>query len=192
MMRYLAALIAGVVVLAGCGAGTPAATGTSTAGAMSLGPSAVTAPSAGPTATASTAAFSARVTFDGTRCVYEGPAVMTSPSSLALTYAPTPAQEGTSLMHMNVKADTTPAVIAKTVADPNAPKVGEGAPDWVLVDSWNNQLGSGTFTWDVQVWRVGGVVYDRYYIACLPTFPGYPVGDYALIQLIEPAASPSP
>ncbi|HEX8940369.1 MAG TPA: hypothetical protein VF763_09410 [Candidatus Limnocylindrales bacterium] len=117
--------------------------------------------------------------------------MIAAPATLALTYAPTPAAEGTSLMHMNVRADTTPAVIAKTMADSNAPKVGEGAPAWVLVDSWNNQLGSGTFTWDVHVWRVGGVVYDKLYVACLPTLPGYPAGDYALIQLVEAAASAS-
>ena len=191
-MRDAAALIAGVLLLSGCSAATPA----TTPPAATATPPAATAaasPTPGPAATSSPAAFSARVTFDGTRCVYEGPTVITSPASLTLTYLPTPAQEGTSLMHMNVRADTTPAVIAKAVADPAAPKVGEGAPDWVLVDSWHNQLGSGSFTWDVHAWRVGNVVYDKLYVACLPTFPGYPVGDtYGLIQFLEPATGVSP
>jgi hypothetical protein len=194
-MRRLTILLGVVVLVAGCTASAGATPGTSpgavahgTAGAAPSS-AATVAPSAKPSA--SPVALKARVTFDGTACVYAGPPVLPFGATLAITYAPTPAQEGSFVGMFAVHSDATRADFMN-VSNPN---IGEGTPSFVYGDTAH--FGQGSGTWDYPVtWVNGSKPYDTYMLVCVPKIPGRPVDQYTLLKVVDAsssqAASPAP
>jgi hypothetical protein len=191
-MRRFALILAVLIPLAGCAsAGT-----TAPVPAASPAAAATAAPAASPTPAAGTAApsasptkVSARLTFDGKQCVYTGPTVITSPAVLRLEYAPTPAQEQSSVFWTPARSDTTQADIDRVNADPSFGIYTGKAPAWALTDSMAGFVGSDTQ--DVSLMIIhsrAGDTYDKYVVNCwtdVGTASEKVFGPGAVLQLVE-------
>ena len=199
-MRRIASILAVLILLAGCaGAGTtapvpparpaavttaaPAASPTTASPAASPGTAARTpAPSASPTV------VSARLTFDGKQCVYTGPTVITSPAVLRLEYAPTPAQEKSSVFWTPARSDTTQADVDRVDADPSYGIYKGKAPAWALTDSMAGFVGSDTQDVSLMVIHSrSSATYDKYVINCwtnVGTASEKVFGPGAILQLV--------
>lgn len=198
-MRRLATFLGALALVAGCASGAATTAGPSTTPSPVVTPATTASPVAAPAQAPSPSptAVNARVTFDGTNCVYSGPTVIPSPALLTIEYAPTPAQEGSRVFVVAIRSDTTRADIDSTERDPNAPNVGEGAPEWADADSYHAQLGSGSNQYYLQVLRdvngETGSTWDKYLVACLASYPGKPAPGQTILQLVETTApSPAP
>jgi hypothetical protein len=142
-----------------------------------------------PTPAPSLTAVSARVTFDGKACVYTGPTVIPFPASLTLEYAPTPAEEGSSVGVMAIRSGTTEAQLN----DPANPDIGVGTPSFVYLDTHAFAQGSGTFPYravdsgmnPMAEMTLNGKPYDTFMVLCAPTIPGRPAGGFTLLHLVE-------
>jgi hypothetical protein len=191
-MQRFASILAVLILLAGCaGAGT-------TAPVPAASPAAVTtaAPAASPTTAARTPApsasptvVSARLTFDGRQCVYTGPTVITAPAVLRLEYAPTPAQEQSSVFWTPARSDTTQADVDRVSADPSYGIYQGNAPEWALTDHMEGFVGSDTQDVSLQVWHPDtGGTYDEYVINCwtnVETASERNFGPGAILQLVD-------
>lgn len=195
-MRRLAPFLCALALVAGC---------TGSAGTTPNGlatPSATTPVETGPPATstlrptASPVAVQAHVTFDGTSCIYSGPRTIPAPATLTLDYAPTPAQEQSTLFIVALRHGTTQTDLDRVDANP-AFGVGEGmlVPEFADADSFMGWLGTGSGTYELTVLHdphgLTGV-YDQYFVDCVATMPGraIPRGG-AVLHLVESAPSTS-
>jgi hypothetical protein len=191
-MRRIASILAVLILLAGCaGAGT-------TAPGASASPAAVTtaAPVASPAIavrtpapSASPTVVSARLTFDGKQCVYTGPTVITSPAVLRLEYAPTPAQEKSSVFWTPARSDTTQADVDRVNADPSYGIYTGKAPEWGLADYMGGFVGSDTQEVSLHILHFGSSgTYDKYVINCwtnVGTASEKVLGPGTILQLVE-------
>lgn len=190
-MRRLASILAVLILLAGCAGSTAttspaaseAASPMATAPVASATPAAKTAvPSASPTG------VSARVTFDGTSCVYTGPTVIPSPATLMLEYAPTPDQQGSAVVWYAIESETTQADIDAVSADPAYSTTGL-VPGFMLQSSFGPLFGTGSADVPLQVYRKAtGETYDKYMIRCMINQGSADerfLGPGATLQLVE-------
>lgn len=198
MRRRVVTFLGALSLIAGCAGatGTPPVASTTPGPSVSLTPSATTpsqtavpmqSPSPSPTA------VSARVTFDGSTCVYSGPTVIPSPAVLTIEYAPTPAQEGSSVFIGAIRHGTTQADVDRAEAERKGVDMGND-PEWVDGSTFMNQVGSGSQRYGLQVLRnpdglVG--IYDEYIVSCITSIPGIPAPGGAILQLVEATASPA-
>jgi hypothetical protein len=198
-MRYLAPLLCVLALVAGCTSGAGTTPGSSTTPSSAATPAPTDNTTAVPTqaASATPATVRARVTFDGTHCVYTGPTVIPSPSELTIEYAPTPAQEGSSVYVFAAASTTTEAAMARLDQDPNS-GIGEGyaaAPDFVDPATFHARTGSGSWAFPLQVLQgPDGMkgTFDKYIVGCITSIPGKPAPGYALLQLVEATPSATP
>ena len=188
-MRRPIALLASILLAAGCGTAapaTPAASPTPTAA-----PVATPSPSSSPEPSSSHPALSVRVTFDGEDCVYSGPLVIPSPSLVTVTYAPTPTQEDSAVFLFPIEHGTAMADFEAVSNDPKY-RSGPGgvAPPFILTEpgAWVSYLGTGVFDFEMRIHTVNDIDYDAYSIVCHTKattadeeqFPG------AIVTLSEP------
>ena len=185
--RALTTLIAVVALAAACSGSS----GTPTAPAASPTPRAPSPSSTSTTATPapSLTAVSARVTFDGKECAYTGPTVIPFPASLTVEYAPTPAEEGSSIGLMAIHTGTTEA----DLNDPGNPDIGVGTPSFVYLETHIFAQGSGTFEYravdsglnPMAEMTLDGKPYDTFMVICVPEIPGKPAGGSTILHVVQ-------
>ena len=149
MKRFMTLVGAAALVVGACGAGaSPTPTPTPAPATPTAAPTATPAPSVPP----SPASVTARVTFDGEKCSYEGPAVVKRGTQIVWAFENTPAaieastekgakSIGSELVVIPVAEGTT----WETVVEDTPPEGTKGdwppAPAWLLIDS--SQVGYG-------------------------------------------------
>jgi hypothetical protein len=189
-MRSVATLLCVLALVAGCTSSAATMPGAPTKTAPTE-PPATASPTPAPTPTPmpSATAISARVTFDGSKCVYSGPTVIPFPATLTIDYAPTPAQEGSFVGIFALRSGTT----AADLNDPSNGDIGGSTPAFVYEDTHMFTQGAGRTEYrsvpsggnPMAELGPDGKPYDTYAVVCIPALPGHPVGDTTLLRVIE-------
>jgi hypothetical protein len=139
MKRFLALVGAAALVVSACGAGASPAV-TQAPATPTAAPSSTPAPAASATAETVTA----RVTFDGDTCAYEGPVVVKAGTRIVWVFENTPAaieastekgakSIGSDLVIIPTVAGTTPEIVAASRPAPDGTK-----GDWEDAATWGD------------------------------------------------------
>jgi hypothetical protein len=184
-------LVALALVAASCTIGPGASPASSTPSHVASG-TATAGPTAAPTGTPapSPTQVSARVTFDGSKCVYTGPTVIPFPASLTVEYAPSAAEAGSWIGIFAVHSGTTQAELD----DPGNPDIGEATPSFVYFATHAFSQGAGKGDYRSAVTGLNpmaepsgaaGKPYDTYMVVCIPSIPGKPVGGSTILHVVD-------
>ena len=190
MKRFLALVGVAALVVSACGAGaSPAAT--QAPATPTAAPSSTPAPAASATAETVTA----RVTFDGDTCAYEGPVVVEAGTRIVWVFENTPAaieaatekgakSIGSDLAIIPTFAGTTPETLEATRPAPDGTK-----GDWAFAGTWAD-LDHGVLDYGPTGNKETIADGNGYYVGCFLYWnyeTGVPMAFYtgALIQVLE-------